>query len=121
MPRQLSGIISFGISIFFTTILLFVQKPADCSYCIEGVIELICVFVSRFATSYYFAVFFLYATELYPLRARGQGFGVGSAFGALASGSSSIIFGFFIQNDINPMIFETFCGVVLVVVLLFLP
>ena len=58
---------------------------------------------------------------MFPLRARGQGFGVGSAFGAVATASSSVIFGLFQQSDLNPMIFLTVCGILNILVLMFLP
>ena len=113
--------VCFGISVFFTGLLLFVEKPPGCENCLESIIELICVFGGRFVVSYYFAIFFLYATQLFPLRVRGQGFGVGSAIGAVASSTTSIIYGGMLEAHVNVMIFPTLCGVAAILVLFFLP
>lgn len=71
--------------------------------------------------SFYFSIFFLYATELFPLRARGIGFGVGSAAGAIASSSGGPILSTLVDNSISPMIFFTLCGIIGAAVLFFLP
>jgi hypothetical protein len=60
-------------------------------------------------------------TELFPVPVRGMGFGIASAVGALSSISAPIIFGFFENNSINPMIFETVVGVFSILFLFFLP
>jgi MFS family permease len=47
----------------------------------------------RFSTAFYYSVLFLFVNELYPSRARGIGFGVGSAAGAIASTLGNLIIG----------------------------
>lgn len=96
MPRQKTGVKCFALVTFFLGILIFIEKPEDCEQCIESYIELVCVFIARLITAFYFALFFLYVTELYPLRARGMGFGIGSAVGAIGSSSAPVILGFLI-------------------------
>ena len=55
------------------------------------------------------------------MRVRGQGFGVSSAVGAIASSTVSLIYGAMIQNNINKMIFPTVLGIAAILVLFFLP
>ena len=121
IPRQKSGVISLAMTSLFYGILVFVEKPENCDGCWQSYLELLCVFSARFFTAFYFSVFFLYVTELYPLRARGIGFGIGSAAGAIASSSgNAIIFGL-ADNGITPMIFFTLVGILAIATLFFLP
>lgn len=55
------------------------------------------------------------------MRVRGQGFGVGSAIGAVGSSTTSIIYGAMLQGNVNVMIFPTICSVAAILVLFFLP
>ena len=57
-----------------------------------GILEMLLTFGSRFVVSFYFSVFFIYLVEIYPMRARGLGFGMASAFGAIGSTSSFFVF-----------------------------
>ena len=119
-PRIKSGYIFFGLSAIFTGILVFVTPPDYCNGCIEGFIEIILVFCSRFCICYYFSIFFLYVTEIFPLRARGLGFGIASAFGAVASASAQFIFSEMEERGINSMIFLTIAAILPMIVLTFL-
>ena len=92
LPRIKSGYICFALAILFNGILIFVNPGEDCNGCTQGIIEIIFVFASRFVISFYFSIFFLYVTEIFPLRARGLGFGIASAAGAIASSSGQFIF-----------------------------
>lgn len=121
MPRNKSGLICFAIVVFFNGILVFANKTDNCVECFSNYLEIFCIFSSRFFVSFYFSIFFLYVTELFPLRARGMGFGVGSAAGAIASSSGGVILTAMQSNGIAPTIFFVLCGVLAIAVLLFLP
>ena len=111
----------YGISGIISVILIFVEKPVDCDLCTESLIELILNFFSRLAIAFYYSILFLYITELYPLRARGQGFGVASSIGAISSSTGSIIIvNVFDDNGINHYIFFTFVALLAISALVFL-
>ena len=121
LPRQKTGIVCFSIAALFNGILVFVEKPDNCDGCFENYLEIFCIFSSRFFVSFYFSLFFLYVTELFPLRARGMGFGIGSAAGAIASSSGNIILSSLSENSINPQIFFCLCAILAIATLFFLP
>ena len=110
MPRVRTGNFCFGLALLLNGILIFVNPQADCQNCLKGVIEIILMFGSRLVISLFFTTFFLYVTEIFPQRARGQGLGIVSAAGALASSSGQFIFRQLEDRLINPMIlFTIFC------------
>jgi len=78
LPRKKSGYVLVGVPLIIFTILVFVEPPANCSGCFEGILQIVLVFAARFGICAYFSVFFLYITELFPLPLRGIGFGISS-------------------------------------------
>ena len=103
LPNSLHTAI-IGIPMVIFIIVIFLNPSKECNGCFEGVIQLILVFSARMCISAYFAVFYLYITELFPLPLRGLGFGISSIFGALGHISSQFILSSITQTDLNPMI-----------------
>ena len=62
----------------------------------------------------------MYITEIFPLRARGLGFGIASAVGAIASSSGQFVLSEMEEKGINPMISLTICAVLPAYLLTFL-
>lgn len=83
--------------------------------------ETILVFTARFCICAYFSVFFLFVTEIYPLPLRGIGFGMSSAFGALASISSQFVLSSISKTKINPMIIFSGVSVIGLIIISRLP
>ena len=63
--------------------------------CLESIIELVAIFIFRFAIGIFSAIFQLYSVELFPTRAVALGIGVLGVLGTVASTSGSLIIGFF--------------------------
>ena len=120
LPRIRTGFVCFGLALIFNTVMIFVHPGEDCKGCAKGIVQIILVFASRFVISFYFAVFFLYVTEIFPLRARGLGFGIASAAGAIASSSGQFIFTELEDKQINPMIFFAVFSLLSIIVLSFM-
>jgi hypothetical protein len=60
MKRKFMGLLTFGITVLCSGVMIFLDKPQDCDLCGESVVELVLVFVFRSAVSMYFCLFFLY-------------------------------------------------------------
>lgn len=58
-------------------------------------------------------------SEVFPLRARGMGYGIASAAGAIASSSGQFIFEKMEEKGINPMILFTIIAIFAAIVLSF--
>jgi MFS family permease len=84
-------------------------------------LEIVCVFIARFSIAFYFSIFFLFVNELYPLRARGLGFGIGSAAGAVGTMSGNVVIGYFYENSINPQILNLLLAIIAISTLIFVP
>lgn len=121
LPRRRSATFLMGLASLFTGILIFVRKPLVCDECFEGNLQIVMVFCARFCIAMYFAIFFLYCTELYPLPARALGFGIGSSAGALASTSSQVVMPLIQQHGWNPMILLTLMSFSCIFLVKFLP
>jgi len=68
---------------------------------VESVISIICAFVIRFAISFYHCILFVYVNEMFPTRARGIGFGLCSAAGALSATLGNLILTFLKLHNLS--------------------
>ena len=120
LPRVRTGQVSFAFALVFNLILIFIHTGEDCHGCFAGIVQIFLVFASRFVISFYSSLFFLYATEIFPLRARGLGFGMCSAMGALASSSGQFIFSYLEDEHISPMILFSSFSLLAIIVFCFM-
>ena len=119
LPRIKAGKISYICALLFNGILIFVNPGEQCHGCFWGNVQIFFVFASRFVVSFFSSILFLYATELFPQRARGLGFGFISAMGAVASSSGQYIFSQLEDKHINPMIFFSLFSMIALVIFFF--
>jgi uncharacterized membrane-anchored protein YitT (DUF2179 family) len=103
-------------------ILVFYQKPSGCgSFCLQTCVEIICLFILRFCTCFYYCVLFLFVNELFPASTRGIGFGVASAFGAASTTSCNIILTTLQQNGLSPHLVNIPLAIIAVIALRMTP
>lgn len=121
VPRQKAGVVLYSVAGACACVLLFTNKPKDCDFCAEAMIELIFVAIFRSSSALYFIVMYIYMVELYPIRSRAMGGGIASSVGTLASSLSPIILGIFERKDLNPNILFAILAFLSVGVSTFLP
>jgi hypothetical protein len=90
MQRKLWGKMLFALATICGVGLFFVTR-------LEGnfwkFMQMVLIFVFRFAISFYFVLFSIYSTELFPAQIKGVAIGFASALGTVASTTSPVIFG----------------------------
>lgn len=91
--RKKSLIIQFGVATVISGVMIFLVKPDDCDTCTILYIQLVLIFIFRFAISMEFALMNVYQTELYPTRIRNIAGGVLGVFGTIASTTNPLIMG----------------------------
>jgi MFS family permease len=91
--RKKALIIQFLVATVISGIMIFLVKPEDCDSCIILYVQLVLIFIFRFAISMEFALMNVYQTELYPTRIRNIAGGVLGVFGTIASTTSPLIMG----------------------------
>lgn len=78
-------------------------------------------FIIRFVISFFYAILFLYVNEIFPSSARGTGFGIASAIGALSSSLGNIIITTLQANDMSPHFMNVPYAIIAMLALSFLP
>ena len=93
MKRRIIGFLSFAICFItsFGLIFVFNNLCDDCQAL--KVIELILVFIFRFFSSMYYAIFLVYQNELFPTQVRGTANNISSAIASISSTGVPFIFG----------------------------
>ena len=91
----------FGVNGICTFILLFLEKPDDCDFCTESIIELVIIFVFRLSIASFYIILYIYLVELYPARTRAIGSGFIVAVGTCGSAICPLILGALTRNGIN--------------------
>ena len=91
--RKKALIIQFLVATVISGIMIFLVKPEDCDSCVILYVQLVLIFIFRFAISMEFALMNVYQTELYPTRIRNIAGGVLGVFGTIASTTSPLIMG----------------------------
>ena len=91
--RKKSLIIMFGVATVISGVMIFLVKPDDCDACTILYIQLVLIFIFRFAISMEFALMNVYQAELYPIRIRNIAGGVLGVFGTIASTTNPLIMG----------------------------
>jgi hypothetical protein len=108
--RKKSLIILFGVATVISGVMIFLVKPQDCENCVILYIQLVLIFIFRFAISMEFALMNVYQNELYPIRIRIIATGVLGVFGTIASTTNPIIMGVITRSGINHFILFTIMG-----------
>lgn len=90
MRRKLMGKLLFAVAVVSAVGLFFVTNRNDDFW---KILQMVLIFVFRFAISFYFVIFAIYSTELFPAQIKGVAIGFASALGTVASTLSPIIFG----------------------------
>ena len=108
--RKKALIIQFLVATVISGIMIFLVKPEDCDSCIILYVQLVLIFIFRFAISMEFALMNVYQTELYPTRIRNIAGGVLGVFGTIASTTSPLIMGAITRAQLNPFILFTVMG-----------
>ena len=83
----------FGVATVISGVMIFLVKPDDCDACTILYIQLVLIFIFRFAISMEFALMNVYQAELYPIRIRNIAGGVLGVFGTIASTTNPLIMG----------------------------
>lgn len=91
MPRQKSGLITFGTISILNIALSFINRPDTCIYCSEAIWQIVLVMVSSFCVEFQFVFIFQHLIEFYPTTIRTIGMGIPTATGAFGNFLSQLL------------------------------
>lgn len=102
----------FVVTVISSFVLIFVKKPKQCDGCIQSVIEVVVMFIFRFAISTVYMLLIVYVVELFPTRVVGIAVSAVSCASTTSSTLSSVIIGALERVQFNIMTFFFILGVI---------
>ena len=93
---------SFRISALVVTL---IEKPKGCNFCFEAIIELVVIFIFRFAISVEVIIAIVYSNELFPSRVLAMADGISSICGMIVNTVCPLILGSLERIGFNLMLY----------------